>query len=102
MSMYAVIFKAVIADLDPSYYETASLLRSRAMEDYGCISFESYQDGDREISISYWRDEEQIGKWKKDQAHCQAQQLGREKWYRSYQVQVVKLVDQYEQDNLRS
>ncbi|MCG7922775.1 MAG: antibiotic biosynthesis monooxygenase [Candidatus Thiodiazotropha lotti] len=97
--MYAVIFKAVIADLDSSYYETASQLRSRAMDLYGCISFEYYQEGDREISISYWRDKEQIVKWKSDQAHLKAQQMGREKWYRSYQVQVVKLVQQYEHNN---
>ncbi|ODB95332.1 antibiotic biosynthesis monooxygenase family protein [Candidatus Thiodiazotropha endoloripes] len=95
--MYAVIFKAVIADLDSSYYETASQLRSRAMELYGCSSIESYQEGDREISISYWRDEEQIVKWKRDQVHLKAQRKGCEKWYRSYQVEVVKLVKQYEQ-----
>ncbi len=90
--MYAVIFKAVIGELDPGYYETAGLLRSRARDIYGCLSFESCRDGDREISISYWRDERQIDKWKNDPVHIQAQQLGRKQWYRSYQVQVVELV----------
>jgi heme-degrading monooxygenase HmoA len=94
--MYAVIFKAVIAELDQAYFETAALLRSRATERYGCISFESYQDGDREISISYWRDEEQIAKWKDDEAHKAAQKMGRTRWYRSYQVQVVELHREYE------
>ncbi|MCG8039128.1 MAG: antibiotic biosynthesis monooxygenase [Candidatus Thiodiazotropha taylori] len=88
---YAVIFKAVIGDLDATYHATASQLRRRAKELYGCISFESYTQGDREISISYWRDEEQIVKWKNDQAHLTAQKMARKKWYRSYQVEVVKL-----------
>ncbi|MBV2091528.1 MAG: antibiotic biosynthesis monooxygenase [Candidatus Thiodiazotropha sp. (ex Ctena orbiculata)] len=97
--MYAVIFKAVIGDLDPTYHETASQLRRRATELYGCISFESFMEGDREISISYWRDEEQIVKWRNDQAHLKAQRMGREKWYRSYQVQVVELIKQYGEDH---
>ncbi|MCG7968408.1 MAG: antibiotic biosynthesis monooxygenase [Candidatus Thiodiazotropha taylori] len=97
--IYAVIFKAVIGDLDATYHETASQLRRRAMELYDCISFESYTQGDREISISYWRDEEQIVKWKNDQIHLKAQQMGREKWYRSYQVQVVKLIKHYAEDD---
>jgi heme-degrading monooxygenase HmoA len=94
--MYAVIFKAVIAELDPSYYETAKVLRSRAKDLYGCMAFESYQDGEEEVSISYWQDEAQIEAWKRDPVHLQAQQLGRERWYRSYRVEIVKLLKRYE------
>jgi heme-degrading monooxygenase HmoA len=93
--MFAVIFKATIATLDDEYHETALRMRTRAMDRYGCLAFESYVDGDRELSISYWKDEEQIAAWKRDEAHLKAQKLGRERWYRSYRIQVVELIREY-------
>ncbi|MDP6187135.1 MAG: hypothetical protein QF863_07885 [Pseudomonadales bacterium] len=52
--MYAVIFKAKIKTLDPTYQSTADRLRELALQEYGCLEFTSTAEGSREIAISYW------------------------------------------------
>ena len=52
-------------------------------------------EGNREIAISYWENLEQISAWKQNAEHRKAQELGRSKWYASYQVQVVKIIREY-------
>jgi heme-degrading monooxygenase HmoA len=100
--MYAVIFRARIADLDEQYGKTARRMRQLAMEHYGCREFTSVTENDTEISISWWESEEQIRAWKNDPEHQLAQQLGREKWYHSYSVQIVRITRAYESDTLHS
>jgi len=93
--MYAVIFRARLAKPDAEYEHTAQRLRARAMSQFGCLDFVSSMQGDEEIAISYWASEAQIRAWKNDFEHIRAQQMGRSQWYRSYQVQVLKLVREY-------
>ena len=93
--MYAVIFKAEIRDLDEEYSATTERLRTLAFEQYGCCGFTSCTEGEKEIAISYWRSESQIQAWKNDPTHREAQRLGRSKWYRSWQVQVVEILREY-------
>ena len=94
--MYAVIFRAEINELDEGYLEIAKRLRNLAVSKYGCIDFISLTEGNKEISISYWKTKEEIEKWKKDPEHIQAQGLGKEKWYKSYTVQIAEVVLEHE------
>lgn len=93
--MYAVIFKAEIDEIDQAYSETAQRMRALAMNKYGCREVTSCTEGKFEITISYWPDKERIRAWKNDPEHRQAQALGKSKWYKSYQVQVVEILHQY-------
>ncbi len=93
--MYAVIFRARIAQLDEDYVRASKRMRQLATEKYGCVDFNSVTEGDEEISISYWESEDQIKRWKNDPEHMQVQEQGKSKWYRSYQVQVVKVIRDY-------
>lgn len=93
--MYAVIFRAVIRDLDQEYLELAEQLRSLAIEKYGCREFFALTEGNQEVAISYWDTEEQVRNWKQDALHLQAQQLGRKKWYESYRVQIAEVQREY-------
>jgi heme-degrading monooxygenase HmoA len=90
--MYAVIFKATIARLDDEYSDMAERLRELAINKYGCPDFVSVTEGDQEIAISYWDNEEQIREWKKDPEHRLAQAKGRNKWYRSFSVEICEIV----------
>jgi heme-degrading monooxygenase HmoA len=90
--MYAVIFKATIARLDDEYSDMAERLRELAINKYGCLDFVSVTEGDQEIAISYWDNEEQIREWKKDPEHRLAQAKGRNKWYRSFSVEICEIV----------
>jgi heme-degrading monooxygenase HmoA len=93
--MHAVIFRAVINDLDSSYYDMATRMRELATRKYGCTEFLTITDGDNEIAISYWDSLAMIKSWKHDAEHLVAQELGRSRWYSSYRVQVVKVVREY-------
>ncbi len=89
--MYAVIFRARVGEQDEGYDAMAQHMRELAFERYGCRDFIAVTEGDTEIAISYWDDEESIRRWKNDPEHSAGQQLGRDGWYRGYRVQVVEI-----------
>jgi len=93
--MYAVIFRAKIAQLDDAYKQTAKRLRELAFGKYGCLDFVSMTEGNEEVAISYWENTTQIMEWKNDPEHLQAQQQGRDRWYESYRVEVCKVERAY-------
>ena len=96
--MYAVIFRAEIAELDDEYSRIAERLRELALNRYGCSEFVSLSEGSREIAISYWQSETQIAAWKQDVEHLAAQKLGRSRWYASFRVEVVEIKRAYGSD----
>ena len=89
--MYAVIFEAVINQLDQEYQQTAARLRKLAMTDYGCRGFNAASEADREIAISYWDSKDDILAWKNDPEHLHAQAMGKSEWYKSWSVKIVKV-----------
>ena len=58
--MYAVIFRATAAAPDADYSDMVERMRELAFARYGCRDFISLTEGDREIAISYWDDEDAI------------------------------------------
>ena len=94
--MYAVIFTATVGDQDSRYRKMAGQLRDLAMTDFGCTEFISVTEGEQEIAISYWPDEDAIKDWKQQAEHRVAQQLGKEGWYKHYKVEVVKILRAYD------
>ncbi len=94
-TMYAVIFKAEINKVDDSYTVMAKRMREIAVKDYDCINFSSITEGNIEVAISYWHSKEQIKQWKQNKEHLIAQQLGKDKWYKNYTVDIVEVIQQY-------
>lgn len=94
--MFVVIFKAEIAQLDEEYSQTAQQLRQQAFSEYGCLKFESYTENGQELALSYWSDLESIQRWQQDSKHRLAQQIGRERWYKNYSVEICELQRQYQ------
>jgi len=93
--MYAVIFKAEINKMDSSYSAMAKRMRELAINKYGCIKFNSVTEDNNEIAISYWDTKEQIIEWKQNKEHLKAQELGKNKWYKNYSVEIVEVIKQY-------
>nr|WP_086940556.1 antibiotic biosynthesis monooxygenase [Thaumasiovibrio occultus] len=93
--MYAVIFKAKTGQQDAQYSQMVSIMRDLAFEQYNCQDFIAVTEGNQEIAISYWQNEDDILRWHQNAQHAVAQQLGREKWYASYTVEVVKIERRY-------
>lgn len=93
--MYVVIFRAKIRSLDGEYAKVAARMRDLALGQFGCLEFQSVSEGDQEIALSYWPNEASIRAWKSHAEHALAQQLGRERWYESYIVQVAHIKRAY-------
>lgn len=93
--MFVVIFRATIRQLDAEYSQTAARMRELALTEFGCIEFQGVCEGNQEVALSYWPSEENIRAWKNHPEHIQAQQLGSERWYESYHVQVCEIKRDY-------
>ncbi|MCL6270959.1 antibiotic biosynthesis monooxygenase [Sansalvadorimonas sp. 2012CJ34-2] len=93
--MYVVIFRATVDTIDHEYSQMTEWLREMALNRFGCLDFVSMMDGDQEVALSWWPDLESIHKWKKESDHLMAQRLGKEKWYKSYSVEITKVEKSY-------
>lgn len=95
---YVVIFKAKIKYFDEHYSQTAQQLREKALTEFHCQHFEALCENDQEIALSYWNKLEDIQAWHADAEHQVAQQLGRDKWYKNFSVEICEIKKQYASD----
>ena len=93
--MFVVIFRAQARNLDAEYSAMAAQMRQLALTQFGCLDFTAATEGDQEIAVSYWPDEASIRAWKQHADHLLAQQLGRERWYARYSVEVAEVKRHY-------
>lgn len=93
--VYVVIFRAKIRHLDAEYAKVAARMRELALGQFGCLEFFSVTEGNNEVALSYWPDEQSIRAWKSHAEHILAQELGRVRWYESYSVQVAEIAREY-------
>lgn len=91
---YAVIFTSSRTDGDRGYGSMADEMLRLAAAQPGFLGVESAREGVG-ITVSYWRDLESIGLWKRDADHLAAQRLGRETWYAQYVVRIAKVEKAY-------
>ncbi len=97
--MYAVIF-----EVEPGpgqageYLDLAAQLRPELEKIDGFISVERFQslasDG-KILSLSFWRDEASVRRWREHERHRRAQQRGRSDIFADYRISVVEVVRQY-------
>lgn len=95
---------AVIFEVEPSparrqaYFDTAAALRPELEAIDGFISverFESLARPGRILSLSFWRDEASVRRWRTRDAHRQAQAMGRQGMFRDYRLRVAEVVRDY-------
>lgn len=91
---YAVIFTTIITDNTDGYIETAHRMEALAKTQKGYLGIESTRN-DLGITISYWESLEDIISWKNNIEHTAARNLGREKWYKKYQLRICKVEREY-------
>ncbi|MEI8325770.1 MAG: antibiotic biosynthesis monooxygenase [Betaproteobacteria bacterium] len=92
---FVVIFRARTRAMDDEYVRVAARMRELALSQFGCLEFQAVTEGRDEVALSYWSDEQGIRDWKLHAEHVLAQQLGRERWYQSYVVQVAQITREY-------
>lgn len=93
---YAVIFSSTMTDDPQGYARMAERMDQLARQQDGFLGVESARE-EIGITVSYWRDEASIARWKQQADHQMAQQLGQDRWYASYTVRVARVERQYQQ-----
>ena len=95
---------AIIFELTPApgrkqeYLDLAAGLGAELKDFDGFISierFESITNPGRFVSISWWRDEEAVRRWRNVQKHREAQKKGREGIFSTYRLRVAQVLRDY-------
>lgn len=95
---------AVIFEVEPAqgamqdYLDLAADLREELAKIDGFISIERFQSLTQEgkiLSLSFWRDEDAITRWRTLQAHRAAQARGRGSIFADYRLRVAQVVRDY-------
>jgi heme-degrading monooxygenase HmoA len=93
---YAVIFSSARTEGDDGYGDTADRMVELAQQQDGFLGVESARDNRGfGITVSYWRDEACIVKWKANAEHLVAQRTGHERWYEHFELRVAKVERSY-------
>lgn len=96
-SYYVVIFTSVRSDDVEGYDEMDKLTFQLVEKEKGYLGAESFSnENGRRVTIVKFKTEEDILRWKNQPVHQKAQILGRERWYRHYNVKICKVEREYE------
>ena len=92
---YAVIFTSKRTEGDNGYGKMAQTLEELAVKQKGFLGIESARDHELGITVSYWESLEDIKNWKENSTHIIAQEKGKERWYKEYDVRICKVERDY-------
>ena len=97
--MIAVIFEVTPrADQKDAYLAAAASLREHLERLDGFISIERFQSLSQPgklVSLSFWRDEESVRRWRNLDAHRDVQRAGREHIFEDYRLRVASVLRDY-------
>ncbi len=88
---WAVIFISELSSDTEGYTEMGKKLQQRLAQFPGFLGVESLRTGKTGITISFWRDQESIARWREDPEHQEARRMGRERWYQNYTLLRVRV-----------
>lgn len=91
-SKYAVIFTSTRTAVEEGYTETNDRLMDLLQVQPGFTGSESWRDEEgRGVTIAYFDSAEASRVWGEHPEHRAAQELGRERWYSEYRIQVCRV-----------
>lgn len=97
--MIAVIFEVWPAEGERQHYlDIAAALRADLLEIDGFISVERFQslaEPEKMLSLSFWRDEEAVRRWRNRPDHRAAQAKGRSGVFRDYRLRIAEVSRDY-------
>lgn len=89
---YAVTFSSILKKTDlKEYYDSLDEIFKLAQKVEGFIGEESIRDGEKGITISYWKDLESINKWRYNKNHQNIKKKGIKFWYHQYEMRIAKV-----------
>ena len=97
--MMAVIFEVTPAPGQRgAYLDAAAALKPLLAQIDGFVSierFESLAEPGKLLSLSFWRDEEAVARWRQQEAHRSTQAAGRDQGFADYRLRVAAVVRDY-------
>lgn len=100
--MIAVIFEVEPANGNPEPYLAiaASLIEElRTMDGFISVErFQSLSNPGKLLSLSFWRDEEAVRRWRSLESHRRAQEAGRGGVFAGYRLRVAQVLRDYGMD----
>ena len=97
--MIAIMFESKPhPDQRDRYLDAAARLKPLLADIDGFISVERFQsltDPEKILSISFWRDEEAVAKWRQLEQHRRIQEAGRKAIFADYRLRVAHVVRDY-------
>lgn len=92
---FAVIFTSIKTPRDEGYNEMAEKMIALAAKQEGFLGVEAARN-EIGITVSYWKDEASIKKWKEISEHKIAQEKGKATWYEFFKTRIAKVERDYE------
>jgi heme-degrading monooxygenase HmoA len=97
--MIAIIFEVTPQDGKlNSYLKAAAMMRAELEKMDGFISverFRSLTDEGKYLSLSFWRDEEAVIRWRNHAGHRLIQARGRSDMFKDYRLRVAGVIRDY-------
>ena len=95
--MVIVLFRSQLTkEAGADYATMAAEMLARAKTLPGFVDFKSFEAPDGEhLSVIHWESLQTLRAWTDDVRHVVAQRLGRDKWYRSFRVEVAEVARSY-------
>jgi heme-degrading monooxygenase HmoA len=97
--MITVIFEVVPREGHAdAYFKLAAGLREQLEAIDGFVSVERFQSltqPDKILSLSFWRDEDAVRRWRELDAHRGAQRAGRQQHFADYRLRVAQVLRDY-------
>ena len=88
----AVIFISRLKPDAPGYEETARRMVELVKGMPGFLGMASWRDEEgRGVTISWWRDEHSIRRWRDHPEHAQARHRGDAEWYVDWHIQICQV-----------
>lgn len=92
--MLIVLFRSELTgEAGDDYAQWADEMLEHARRQPGFVDFTQYTgktNGER-LTVVRWKDEETLEAWRRDRKHVAAKELGRERWYASYAIEIAKV-----------
>lgn len=97
--MYIVVFEVYTqGKKKDEYLDIAKELKKQLIKVDGFISIERFQslnDDNKILSLSFWESQESIKNWKNNLNHLEAQQKGRNQLFLDYRIRIAEVVKDY-------
>ena len=101
--MHVVVFEVTVKpDVGHRYFDIAAELKPELEKIDGFLSverFESMLTPHKYVSLSFWRDEDSVARWREHGMHQSAQMQGKNEIFADFRISVAEIKRQYTLSN---